>query len=276
MLEGLWSAARAGPWWISWETFQLLAIVAGALAIDASPRKAARGESPPPERRAALTSYACGVACACLGGVVLGSWPGVVAWLSGAAGRPELEVAGFGALAGLSLGFAATWHATSRARSFSTRDGLDRLAPAIGPMLLFARLGCFVGGCDFGAPTHAPWAMRFPAGTPAFRAQVEQGLVSPHALATLAVHPAPLYEALVGLGLFALARCVGAGRRGRRFAAVLATYAVARLFLDGLRGDLPHGVLGLTSSQVLALAALAFAAALAFTPPRPKAASTAA
>lgn len=257
VLETIWSAARAGPWWVSWEALQGIAILAGALALDA------RGE-----RRVALGAYVCAVACACAGGVLLGSAPSLFAWSRGAVASPVVEVAGFGALLGLSAGYAAAFRAMSRARHPSTRAALDRLAPSLGVMIVFARVGCFLGGCDFGAPTAAPWGMRFPAGTPAFRAQVDAGLVAPGAGATLAVHPTPLYEAAVGLFLFALVRALPPGRPGQRFATALAGYAIARLALDTLRGDLAHAAWGLTASQLFSLAALAAVTRIVLAPRR--------
>jgi phosphatidylglycerol---prolipoprotein diacylglyceryl transferase len=40
---------------------------------------------------------------------------------------------------------------------------LDALAPALMLGLAFGRVGCFMNGCCFGAPTELPWAVRFPA-----------------------------------------------------------------------------------------------------------------
>lgn len=40
---------------------------------------------------------------------------------------------------------------------------LDILSPAVMVALAFARVGCFLNGCCFGAPSDVPWAVRFPA-----------------------------------------------------------------------------------------------------------------
>jgi len=39
---------------------------------------------------------------------------------------------------------------------------LDILAPALMLGLAFGRIGCFMNGCCFGAPSNLPWAIRFP------------------------------------------------------------------------------------------------------------------
>src|SRR5215831_13370404 len=45
---------------------------------------------------------------------------------------------------------------------------VDCVAPSLGVGLMLTRVGCFLGGCDFGVPWSGPWALRFPANSPAF------------------------------------------------------------------------------------------------------------
>jgi phosphatidylglycerol:prolipoprotein diacylglycerol transferase len=66
----------------------------------------------------------------------------------------------------------------------------DLVAAPLGAALVLARTGCFVAGCDYGVVTSAPWALRFPAGSPAWRDHVRAGLVAPERAASLPVHPA--------------------------------------------------------------------------------------
>ena len=58
---------------------------------------------------------------------------------------------------------------------------LDIIAPSMVLGLALGRIGCFLNGCCFGGVCDVdkyPWAVTFPAGSPPFMAQVEQGLIS--------------------------------------------------------------------------------------------------
>ena len=55
--------------------------------------------------------------------------------------------------------------------------------------LFFGRLGCFLGGCCFGLPTHSKLAVVFPGGSPASYEQAELGLLRDKSLPSLPVHP---------------------------------------------------------------------------------------
>jgi phosphatidylglycerol---prolipoprotein diacylglyceryl transferase len=48
-------------------------------------------------------------------------------------------------------------------KKLPTLKFLDILAPALMLGLSFGRIGCFMNGCCFGAPTDLPWAVRFPS-----------------------------------------------------------------------------------------------------------------
>jgi phosphatidylglycerol:prolipoprotein diacylglycerol transferase len=143
----------------------------------------------------------------------------------------------------------------------------DCAVPALGLGLLLTRVGCFLGGCDFGQPWDGAWAVRFPAGSPAWEQHVLQGLLAPDAPRSLAVHPTQLYESLAGLVLLALAMAVRRVRRspGQAFASVVAAYAVVRYVIETLRADADRGTVGsLSTSQFIAVATLISAAALAY------------
>lgn len=47
----------------------------------------------------------------------------------------------------------------------SLRWYLDIMAPSSALGLAFGRIGCFLNGCCFGAPTDLPWAVKFPYGS---------------------------------------------------------------------------------------------------------------
>jgi hypothetical protein len=242
-LESVWGAAHAASWFPGWFFFQAVAVALGALCL-------ARAR----EGRPLLVPFFVGTVLAAFGAVALGSSDNYATWVTPGRGRPfpELEVAGFGAIAGLVLGVASM----ARVRGLSPARALDVLAPSFGVMIAMARLGCFFAGCDFGAPSNVSWALRYPVMTPAFRAQLDAGLVSAGAVHTLPVHPTQLYEACLGIAVLLVAHAWRSPRRsGDRFAAAVGIYALGRVLVDVFRGDLPHGgAFGLTTTQGLAVA----------------------
>lgn len=146
----------------------------------------------------------------------------------------------------------------------------DVAAPALGLGTAVTRVGCLLGGCDYGAIVSAqwpvPWGLRYPAGSPAFAAHAHAGLLGPYSTESLAVHPTPVYELLLGLVLAALSWLWlrrryqrGQALDGRVFLGTAAGYAVGRFFIELLRGDLDRGIFwgGLSTSQLTSLAVLA-------------------
>jgi prolipoprotein diacylglyceryltransferase len=155
------------------------------------------------------------------------------------------------------------------------RDGLslgrmsDLAVIPLGIALVFARVGCFLAGCDYGKVSSLPWAVRFPSGSPAWRDHVHAGLIPAERAASLPVHPTQLYEALLGLAIVAIASVVARHKRkdGQVFLAAAATYAIGRLVIETLRGDAGRGIYaGLSSGQIFSLlVVLAIAARLVTT-----------
>jgi len=140
---------------------------------------------------------------------------------------------------------------------------VDAVAPALGAGLMLTRIGCFLGGCDFGIPWNGPWAVQFPANSPAFNQQVLQGLLPATATASLAVHPTQLYESLVGLVLFATVMAVRRRRTfaGQAFMTFVLGYAVLRSLVELARADLDRGAIGpVSTSQLIATATFVSAA----------------
>ena len=136
--------------------------------------------------------------------------------------------------------------------------------PAITVGLLFGRLGCLSAGCCYGKPTDLPWAVIYPGASPL--APVGQPL-----------HPAPLYEALMLVGLFVLLTLLRQRKRydGQIFALQLFYYSIGRFLLEMLRGDQDRGHLLaidliesvpgweiLSTSQLISLLLMAAAVAL--------------
>lgn len=162
------------------------------------------------------------------------------------------------------LGVGAWWVARGRdgsAGAIASRQWLDAAAPAAALGAAVVRGGCYLFGCDYGRPLPAdaaPVLQRlgtFPHwqahtldgwGSPAWVAQVNDGLLPDVARESLPVHPTELYETCLALILFALLvwlrpRC---RRPGQVFGVFVLGYAWLRLSCDLLRGDPERGLLG--------------------------------
>lgn len=130
----------------------------------------------------------------------------------------------------------------------------DAVAPGIALGQAVGRWGNWFNQELYGRATTLPWALEI---DPAHR---------PEATADLATyHPAFLYESLWCLGVAALV--VWADRRfrldrGRAFALYAAAYCVGRFWIEYLRVDEAHHILGLRLNDWTAL--LVFVAALAY------------
>jgi phosphatidylglycerol:prolipoprotein diacylglycerol transferase len=90
-----------------------------------------------------------------------------------------------GGLAGLAI-----W---ARVRRVPLADAMDFAAPLGALGLASTRIGCFLTGCCYGAPSTLPWAVTYPLGSPAQRSQEALGMVQAGA-PTLPIHPVQLYE----------------------------------------------------------------------------------
>jgi phosphatidylglycerol:prolipoprotein diacylglycerol transferase len=205
-------------------------------------------------------------AAAIVGGIGLPAFAAAAGGLWSGQGL-RLRWSGMVSYAGFACGAAALVIALRRSRTLRPARAADLLAAPLGVGLCLGRLGCFLAGCDYGQVSSVPWAVRFPAGTAAWRDHVRAGWISPQRAGSLPVHPTQLYESLLGLALCAAAllasRSEWAQRGpGRVFAVVAGGYAVGRIAIENLRGDLGRGVIGPWSSAQLfcALVLVALAA----------------
>ena len=131
------------------------------------------------------------------------------------------------------------------------------------------RLNCFSIGCNFGSPTGLPWAVRYGSGSPAFRKQLEDGLVSQDAPLTLPIHPAQLYEAfalLFALGAILLMRSKSHSfLKGEIFLAGVLFYSTFRFLVEFLRDDAGgYHPLGLTFAQATSIGAFLVTTSIVF------------
>lgn len=141
----------------------------------------------------------------------------------------------------------------------------DCAVPSLCTGLMITRIGCLLYGCDFGKPYDGAWAIRFPAGAPAFNQQRVEGLLGPDATQSLPVHPTQLYESLNGLILFAVVMLVRRYRTfsGQMFVAFTMGYAVLRYYVEALRADEQRGSVGpLSTSQFIGVTTFLAGAAL--------------
>jgi phosphatidylglycerol:prolipoprotein diacylglycerol transferase len=134
----------------------------------------------------------------------------------------------------------------------------DVLAPGVALGQSVGRLGCFSAGCDYGTQTSAPWGVVF---TNTFAHDVGGVPLG------VRLHPTQLYESLATFAIFGLLLWWFPKKRrdGEVFIGYVGLYALARFFLEFLRGDEDRGFVFnhlMSTSQFIALLALAGIAAL--------------
>jgi phosphatidylglycerol:prolipoprotein diacylglycerol transferase len=132
---------------------------------------------------------------------------------------------------------------------------VDVYAPAIALGLGVGRIGCFAAGCDYGKPTTSAWGVVFT--NPIAHQVTGVPLNTP-------LYPTQPIMSLASLSIFAILmwRYSGKSRDGEIFVLYLALYAVARFFIEFLRGDEDRGFVFhhlLSTSQFIAILALATA-----------------
>lgn len=157
-----------------------------------------------------------------------------------------------GGLAGAAV--AVVWFA--RRRQLPLWVLADALAPSLALGHVLGRLGCFMNGCCYGAPTGRPWAVRFP---------VE------HETHGLPVHPTQLYEAGLNLALYLALAALYRRKRfdGEVFAVYLIAYACLRAGVEFFRGDYPKIMAGwITPGHWTSLVVLAVGVGLWWRLPR--------
>ncbi len=123
--------------------------------------------------------------------------------------------------------------------------------------LAFGRMGCLLAGCCFGSVCNLPWALSFPARSPASDEQARDHLLASSHLPSLPVHPTQIYESLGSLGIAVVCLLWMHPRKrydGQVFVLFLVLYAVVRFLLEVLRRDDRGGAFMLSTSQLIGLA----------------------
>jgi phosphatidylglycerol---prolipoprotein diacylglyceryl transferase len=136
----------------------------------------------------------------------------------------------------------------------------DVAAPSVVLGTAITRVGCLLFGCDFGARSNLPWAIRFPQHSPAWNRHVELYQLSRGAEWSFPVHPTQIYESLVGLFLFAMLMLIRKYRTfsGQVFLGWVLGYGILRPLIEIVRDDDQRGNVGpLSTSQFIGLVSVA-------------------
>jgi phosphatidylglycerol:prolipoprotein diacylglycerol transferase len=248
-----WIGASLADLVVPGYTFMLAlgAILGAVIAVDGARRE---GFSRSSALSALMIAYVSGLAGAC----AVPAGQAVMAWLGGGRLAAPTGFAAYGGLVGGTLG-GVLW---LRLRHLDVWRFLDVVAPSLALGVFFARIGCFLAGCDYGVPTQSAFGTTFPRYSHAFRDHLARGWIDASAPSSLAVHPTQLYEAVAGLALFFVVRSIHSSRRGARFVALVIGYAFARSMIELVRGDASRGhIYALSTAQIFALATSAVALA---------------
>jgi prolipoprotein diacylglyceryltransferase len=247
------AAAIAAP---TWFTFAGLAGLVASIMVARAARR--QGDDVAVAARAILAAYLAAI----LGGITIPLVAdALMHWLR--SGGLRVRWAGMTSYCGFGAGLAVAYLVLRRSRTLSLARFGDLAAAPLGLAIAITRTGCFVAGCDYGQVSAAAWALRFPAGSPAWSAHVDAGLVPATRDASLPVHPTQLYEALLGVLIFVIARRLARlswARRaqGRVFWAVAAIYGAGRLVIEMFRGDVSRGLVGdFSTGQIFSLLLIA-------------------
>lgn len=114
----------------------------------------------------------------------------------------------------------------------------------------FGRIGCFLGGCCFGAITEGPFGVVFPSGSLA--AQKYPNTIT--GIGSFPVLPTQLFEAVFEFILFAVTIIFYKRLKGKNVSVYLVFYSIFRFILEFWRGD-SRGATGLhlSPSQLMSV-----------------------
>jgi phosphatidylglycerol:prolipoprotein diacylglycerol transferase len=157
-----------------------------------------------------------------------------------------------------------------RWKRISPGAAFDVIVPYVPLAHAFGRMGCFAYGCCYGRVTTVPWAVSFPAGSPAHRHQMLRFEDLPaDAAQSLPVHPTQLYSVgglLALFGLLLLLRKTWRPFSGFTLPVWLAGYGLFRFGVEFFRGDNPRVYWNdqLSAQQVFSLALVVLGVAVFF------------
>lgn len=163
---------------------------------------------------------------------------------SGFAGAIKIWDGGLGIWGAIAMGSLGAWIGAKR-KGIALLPVADAIAPGVAVAQAIGRLGNYFNQELFGSPTNLPWGLEIDAAhRPAGYAEFAN------------FHPTFLYEALWMLGVAAL--LVWADKRynlghGRVFALYIVLYCVGRFWIEALRIDSAHHILGMRLNNWTAL-----------------------
>lgn len=129
---------------------------------------------------------------------------------------------------------------------------INLVAPSLMLAHAFGRIGCFLGGCCYGAPTDFWFGVVYPEGS----------LAHHHFGDSVSLHPVPIYEVLFLLSLFIVTTTWIAFKK--RALAYLCGYGCFRFLIEFLRAD-ERGFLltqSLSPSQTISIGLAVFGVSL--------------
>ena len=143
----------------------------------------------------------------------------------------------YGAIAGGALAM----YLYCRHKKWNIIEMLDMTVPGLAIAQGFGRIGCFLAGCCYGAPTDLPLGVVFPANS-----------LAPSGIH---LHPTQIYSSIFDfiLGIFLLYYSKKQRKDGKILGMYLIIYSVGRFLVEFLRND-PRGNVGfLSTSQFIAI-----------------------
>ena len=209
-------------------------------------------------RAAARARIDAGAAVAAVGFTAAGAFAGAFAlfltveWLRTGSPVDALRHGGGLVFYGAPLGGGIALYFACRGLELPFFRLVDEAVVAIPAAHAIGRLGCFLGGCCFGRPLDAPWAV------------LATHPIAPAAALSIARHPVALYESalLLLLALLFTLRAPARVGQGQRLWAYLAAYGLVRFAVEFYRGDSVRGLYFgnlVSTSQLIALATTTFA-----------------
>lgn len=190
---------------------------------------------------------------------------------------PMVQRGGLVAYGGMIGGFLASWYGCHK-RKIPLLQWGDVAAPSVVLGTGITRVGCLLFGCDYGARSDLPWAIRFPGpsemaprGSPAWQHHVQDLHLPQTAAWSYPVHPTQIYESLAGLFLFGLLMLIRRRRRfsGQVFLGWVLGYGILRPLIETVRDDEDRGLfslplihVSLSTSQIIAIVTVLLGIAL--------------
>jgi phosphatidylglycerol:prolipoprotein diacylglycerol transferase len=130
--------------------------------------------------------------------------------------------------------------------------------------LCFGRMGCLLAGCCFGRESASSLALSFPPHSPASDAQYKVQALASAGDWSHPVLPTQIFESAMCLAIAAFCLFYVHGKKrydGQVFLTFVALYAGGRFLLEFLRADDRGGLLGISTSQLIGLGAIALVVA---------------